>query len=552
MEDLLKTFTIPDNTTMEEHSIVTTGGAIIGNHTVMGFGIIANSVIAGERVRINGNVIGTEEVRIDMWSQVNGDVRTKNDAYIGEFVSINGRLIVGKDLDIGKNVKIDKGYEARGWIVVRNPIPVIIYIFLYLTELIRMGKDEEVDNALKNLFSDESDDLEEDKLLIIPSGSKIDLESIKVPDKAVIGSGCRMMGNIRASSIVMGSNNTLFGSIKTTNEIVIGESNTIHGNLVTRGDVRINKNSHILGEINGGKVMIHEEARVDGAMRAANGVIIIRDEMEEEYKTGGLLDMVPEPAVSKETKVTPDKIKADEKVPGKAVDKATTTGSVTRMETGAPEAVSYDIPAKRMTTAVRLGDIIKPVPAKKKTTTKTTADKEKPTTSTTGDKKKTTTSITADKKKPTTSTTAYKEKPTTSTTADKEKPTTSTTADKEKPTASTTAYKEKPTASTTADKEKPTASTTADKEKPTTSTTADKEKPTIRTTSAEKETTTKKKTIAKKTAAKKKTTTKKAAAKEKTSAAENSTSKKTVKKKTGTKKKPAAKKKTTKKTTKES
>jgi len=52
MEDLLKTFTIPDNTTMEEHSIVTTGGAIIGNHTVMGFGIIANSVIAGERVRI--------------------------------------------------------------------------------------------------------------------------------------------------------------------------------------------------------------------------------------------------------------------------------------------------------------------------------------------------------------------------------------------------------------------------------------------------------------------------------------------------------------------
>jgi len=375
MEDLLKTFTIPDNTTMEEHSIVTTGGAIIGNHTVMGFGIIANSVIAGERVRINGNVIGTEEVRIDMWSQVNGDVRTKNDAYIGEFVNINGRLIVGKDLDIGKNVKIDKGYEARGWLVVRNPIPVVIYIFLYLTELLRMGKDEEVDNALKNLFSDESDDLEEDKLLIIPSGSKIDLESIKVPDKAVIGSGCRMMGNIRASSIVMGSNNTLFGSIKTTNEIVIGEDNTIHGNLVTRGDVRINKNSHILGEINGGKVMIHEEARVDGAMRAANGVIIIRDEMEEEYKAGGLLDMVPEPAVSKETKVTPDKIKADEKVPGKAVDKATTTGSGTGMETGAPEAVSYDITAKIITTTYKLKAKIITTTYKQKHTIITTTDK---------------------------------------------------------------------------------------------------------------------------------------------------------------------------------
>ena len=405
MEDLLKTFTIPDNTTMEEHSIVTTGGAIIGNHTAMGFGIIADSVIAGERVRINGNVIGTEEVRIDMWSQVNGDVKTKNDAYIGEFVNIDGRLVVGKDLDIGKNVKIKGGYEARGWIVVRNPIPVVIYIFLYLTELLRMGKDEEVDNALENLFSDESDDFEEDKLLIIPSGSKIDLESIKVPDKAVIGSGCRMMGNIRASSMVMGSNNTLFGSIKTNNEIVIGEGNTIHGNLVTRGVVRINKDSHILGEINGGKIIIHEEARVDGAMRAASDVLITRDEMEEEYKTGGLLDMVHEPAVSKEKKVTPDKIKADATVPGKAVDEAIATGSGTGMETGVPEAVSYDIPAKRMTTAIRLGDIVKSVPAKKKTTAnkKTTAKK-------TATSEKLKPKKTANKKKKATKKSAAKEK----------------------------------------------------------------------------------------------------------------------------------------------
>lgn len=472
MEDLLKTFTIPDNTTMEEHSIVTTGGAIIGNHTDMGFGIIADSVIAGERVRINGNVIGTEEVRIDMWSHVNGDVRTKNDAYIGEFVNIDGRLVVGKDLDIGKNVKIDKGYEARGWIVVRNPIPVIIYIFLYLTELIRMGKDEEVDNALKNLFSDESDDFEEDKLLIIPSGSKIDLESIKVPDKAVIGSGCRMMGNIRASSIVMGSNNTLFGSIKTTNEIVIGEGNTIHGNLVTRGDVRINKNSHILGEINGGKVIIHEEARVDGAMRAANGVIISRDEMEEEYKTGGLLDMVPEPAVSKETKVTPDKIKADEKVPGKTIDKATTTGSGTRMETGAPEAVSYDIPVKRMTTAIRLGDIIKPVPAKKKTITRTTVAKKKTTTRTTAAKKETTTRTTSAEKKTTT-----KKKTTAINTASSEKTKTKKTEAKKKTTTKKATGKKKTSAAESNTSKKTVKKKTGTKKEP-----AAKKKTTKKTT----------------------------------------------------------------------
>jgi predicted acyltransferase (DUF342 family) len=422
MEDLLKTFTIPDNTTMEEHSIVTDKGAIIGNHTTMGFGIIADSVIVGERVRINGNVIGTEEVRIDMWSNVNGDVRTKYDAYIGEFVNIDGKLVVGKDLDIGKDVKINGGYEARGWIIVRNPIPVVIYIFLYLTELLRMGKDEEVDNALKNLFSDETDDLEEDKLLIIPSGSKIDLESIKVPEKAVIGSGCRMMGNIRASSMLMGKNNTLFGSIKTTNEIVIGEGNIIHGNLVTRGEVRISKDSHILGEINGGKIIIHEEARVDGAMRAANGVLITRDEIKEEYKTGGLLDMVPEPSVSKETKAISDKIKADETVPGKAVDKAAATASGTGMKTGTSEAVSYDIPAKRMTTAIKMGDMIKSVPAKTKTTTRTTAAKKKTTSKTKAAEKERTTKekkTATGKKKP--KKTAAKKKTTTKKATIKEK-----------------------------------------------------------------------------------------------------------------------------------
>ncbi len=319
MEDLLKTFTIPDNTKMEEHSIVVDGGAIIGNYSDIGFGIIADSIIAGERVRINGNVLGSEEIRIDMWSNVGGDVRTKNQAFIGEFVNIDGKLVVGGDLDIGKDVKIGGGFEAKGWIVVRNPIPVIIYIYLYLTEMLRLGKGEEVEKALSELFNDDDDDIYKDKLLIIPSGSKIDMETIRVPDKANIGSGCRLMGNIRASSLVMGDNNTLFGSIKTMDDIVIGEGNTIHGNLVTRGNVRVGKGTHILGEINSGEVTVHEEAKVDGPMRAPGGVTITRFEIEKEPKMSGILDMIPEPAAKK-----------------KAIED------------------TFEIPTKRMTTAIRL------------------------------------------------------------------------------------------------------------------------------------------------------------------------------------------------------
>ncbi|HUV83951.1 MAG TPA: acyltransferase [archaeon] len=381
MEDLLKTFIIPDNTSMEEHSIVVDGDAIIGNHSELGFGIIASSVIVGERVRINGNVIGTEEVRIDMWSQIGGNIKTKNDAYIGEFVNIDGKLIVEGDLDIGKDVKIKGGFEARGWIVVRNPIPVFIYVFLYLTELLRMGKDEEVEKAMEELFA-EDDELETDTLFVVPSGSKIDLESIRVPDKAVIGSGCRMMGNIRASSLDMMDNNTLFGSIKTENGIKVGENNIIHGDLVTRGDVRVYKGTHIMGEINGGKIYIHEEARVDGAMRAPGGVIISRGLMEEEERPGGILDVVP-----------------------------TIKSSSQKMAEKSGETTAAGIPSKRMITAVRVPelnklDVDKNKPAIKKTAAKTKSTAKKP------EALKSTYKKTAAKKKSATKKTTAKQKST--------------------------------------------------------------------------------------------------------------------------------------------
>ncbi len=378
MEELLKTFTIPDNTKMEEHSIVVNGGAIVGNYSDVGFGIIADSIIAGERVRINGNIIGSEEIRIDMWSHVSGDVRTRNEAYIGEFVNIEGKLVVAGNLDIGKNVKIGRGFEAKGLIIVRNPIPVIIYIYLYLTEMLRLGKGEEVEKALSELFIDENDDIDEDKLLIIPNGSKLDMETIRVPDKANIGSGCRLMGNIRATSLLMGGNNTLFGSIKTMDDIVIGEGNTIHGNVVTKGKVSVGKGTHILGEINGGEVTVHEDAKVDGPMRAPGGVTITRFEIETEPKTGGILDMVPEPAAKKPVarKTATDKTVAAKKP---------------------IEEISV-IPKKRMNTAIRLSDVEKTTVAKAKPKPKTTKKKSTAGTKAAAGKAKTKKAVTTTRK----------------------------------------------------------------------------------------------------------------------------------------------------------
>lgn len=262
---------------MEEHTIVVDGDVIAGNHSDIRYGIIANSVILGERVTVSGDLSSTGDARIDIWSQIGGNVRTDSNAYIGEFVTIDGKLVVKGDLDIGNDVKINGGFEARGWIVVRNPVPVIIYLFLYISELLRLGKDEEVEKALGELFEAEIESIGLNSL-IVPNGSKISMDSIKVPSNAIIGSKCRLVGNIRATSLEMADGTTLYGSIRTIQDVRLGRDNIIHGNIISRAEVYVAGGTHILGEINSQSIRIHETARVDGVMRAPGGIVFEREE----------------------------------------------------------------------------------------------------------------------------------------------------------------------------------------------------------------------------------------------------------------------------------
>jgi predicted acyltransferase (DUF342 family) len=262
---------------MEEHSIVVQGDVLVGNYAELSYGLIARSIVAGEHVKINGNIISEEDIRIDMWSEITGNVRTKTDAYLGEFVNINGKLFAAGNLDVGNDVKISGGYDVKGWLVVRNPLPVVMFIFLYLMALLRLGNEEEVEKALEELFSDEAPDNE---ILSIPNRTKISLEAIKTIAPARIGSRCRLLGNIRARSAAVGKHVTLFGSIRTTGDIIIGRGCTIHGNLDSKGKVDIGRNCKILGKIAADTVVLHESSKVDGSLIAPNGVTIERDDLE--------------------------------------------------------------------------------------------------------------------------------------------------------------------------------------------------------------------------------------------------------------------------------
>ncbi|MBU4222846.1 MAG: polymer-forming cytoskeletal protein, partial [Euryarchaeota archaeon] len=217
------------------------------------------------------------DVRIDLWSEIAGDVRTKTDAYIGEFVNIKGKLHTAGSLDVGNNVKIDGGYEVKGWIIVRNPLPIMMFIFFYLMALLQMGNEEEVEKALDELFSE---DEPANRVMSIPNRTRMDLEMIKTTSHAVVGSHCRLLGNIRSRSISMGNHVTLFGSIRTTGVIVTGSGCTIHGNIDSREKVRVGRNCRILGKITADSVIMHESSKVDGNLLAANGVTIEHDDLE--------------------------------------------------------------------------------------------------------------------------------------------------------------------------------------------------------------------------------------------------------------------------------
>ena len=269
---------IPDYTVMEEHSIVVDGDVLIGNYADLSFGLIANTIVAGEHVKIKGNIISEKDVRIDMWSEITGDVRTKTDAYLGEFVKINGKLIAAGNLDVGNNVKISNGYDIKGWLVVRNPLPFIMFIFFYLMALLHMGNEEEVEKALEELFLEE--EVTYNRVMVIPNKTQINLQMIKTTSPAVIGNHCRMSGNIMSRSLLMGNYVTLFGSVRTSGAISIGAGSTIHGNLVSREVVRIGRNCRVLGKITADSVIMHETAQVDGTLTTSKGTTMEHDDLE--------------------------------------------------------------------------------------------------------------------------------------------------------------------------------------------------------------------------------------------------------------------------------
>jgi predicted acyltransferase (DUF342 family) len=280
---------IPDGIHVEEHDLVTEGDVIIGSNSAVGFGVRAANVIAGERVEFGGHIEAEGDCRLDTWCEVADDVLVGEDAYLGERVQIDGALRVAGDLDIGEDVDIADGFDANGRIIIRDPMPTIVFLFMYLTQLLRIGEDEAAEQLVASLV-----DGDHASPVLIPKGSRVSDDAWRVSTPGEIGDDCRIHGNIRAESLVVGRDNEIFGSLRAREGITVGADTEVTGNVTTReGTIRVGPGTVVRGEVSGEYVEVHREATVEGAIRASEEMSMVSEPVldDTDLERGDDLDL---------------------------------------------------------------------------------------------------------------------------------------------------------------------------------------------------------------------------------------------------------------------
>jgi len=265
---------LPDGTELQEHSIKTDRDIVIGEFCQIDYGLRGADVYVGESSKIREYVWANGDARIGNWCEIGSDVIAKEDAYIGEGVRINGKLEVNGELDIGEKVEIKEGFTAKGNIEIRNPMPVFMFIIIYLMTLLRIQNEKDLDTILDGIVTDDEDNTKIP--LMIPAKSKLNMKLFAVPSTMKIGRKCRLHGNIRAGSIDVQQDTVIFGSLRAKNRITVVDGVTVHGNVESGSTVYVKKGAYILGNVIARSIVLHEDAKVDGTITAPHGMRIER------------------------------------------------------------------------------------------------------------------------------------------------------------------------------------------------------------------------------------------------------------------------------------
>jgi predicted acyltransferase (DUF342 family) len=272
-----KTLVIPEGTQFEEHTIVTKGDAIISDHSVCELGVITDSrIFIGEKVKIKGSITAENDIRIDLWSEIDGDIVGGKDVYLADKVKVKGKLSVKGNLDLSDTTDVQK-FEAKGWINIRNPISLLIYIFLYMMELMRQGRSQEVELILNELEEEDVEFQISDVFLFIPEGTKSSVQETIIKGNCRIGAKCRILGNFTAhGNAKIEAETELFGSLKARDDVDIRDKVIINGNIECKGKLVIGKDVLIKGGVKAESVEMYKSAVIEGSIQAPKSVSFIK------------------------------------------------------------------------------------------------------------------------------------------------------------------------------------------------------------------------------------------------------------------------------------
>ena len=273
-----KTLVIPDETKFEERAIFTKGDVVIGDRALLQFGIKTDGrIFVGEHAIIDGNLEATNDIRVDIFSSIGGDVTSGGNTYLGEKTKVKGKLSLKGDLDVGDNVEIEKGFEAKGWINIRSPIPVVIYIFIYLMQLLKMGHSEEIDRLLKELEENDGGTIPiSESFLFIPNNSIMGAQKSRVDCNLRVGKACKILGNYDIKGdIYIDDESDVHGTLESTGNVFCGKKVKIHGNISSNGSIHIEEKTHIVGNVSGEKIYLSKTSSVNGTLFAKDGITFI-------------------------------------------------------------------------------------------------------------------------------------------------------------------------------------------------------------------------------------------------------------------------------------
>ena len=271
-----KTFIIPDKTKFEERMIFTKGDVVIGDRCLISFGIKTDGrIFVGEHVIIDGDLEASDDIRADIFSNIGGNIKSGGNVYLGEKVKVKGKLSLNGDLDVGDSVEIKKGFEAKGWINIRSPIPMVIYIFIYLMQLLKMGHSEEIDRLLAEIEENEDENTIpiSEIFLYIPNNSIIGLQKSRVDSNIHIGKESYIIGNFEIKgNVIIEDASSIQGTFKSTGNLICGKNIKIEGNIDSNGEVIVDEKTKIAGNISGSRIFLSKTSNVNGKITAKQGV----------------------------------------------------------------------------------------------------------------------------------------------------------------------------------------------------------------------------------------------------------------------------------------